>query len=164
MAKRQFNSHADRRLIQHFQRVQAKKEANWDYDQSKRERKKTKPRYQIGRSRFRIEMLESCDVAVACRSRRELAEVFYAITKAKDKIYTIEINEERVWAEYGPLVYVSLYKYPDWASMLPIAMWGSELEYFIDNGYSVREFFECCEVKDLGEIPDGCSLDSLFSI
>ena len=164
MAKKQFNSPSDRRWQRRYQLIQERKEANYEFDREKKERKKEKKRekgffWKVGG--FKLNRLMSEKIAVACINEKEVSEVLSVFQKEHPEWgYNIPPND--VLYFYGPEVVFGLCRsefYPHEEYMRI-----DSRRYFEGRGYEIADFYECCEMKDLGDINGYGTIDDLFTL
>lgn len=164
MKGRQYNSAADRRWQQRYQRIVERKEANWDYDQAKRERRKNNKIYVS--SGFNPDRLFQGKVAVVCSSERQIRQVLSETNKKYPYVcsYTANVSDI-IFNMYGPTVAFGVCKrdrfYFDESPYLKI----DSPQFFENAGFTVVDFYDCCLVKDLGGLdPEFDMLEMLFEI
>lgn len=161
MARKQFNSPADRKWQRRYQLIQERKDTYWEIDQAKRERRKAnKKNLFCGRRGFKLDRLMSKKIAVVCVNEKEAGEVIAAINKAHPE-WGFNFPTRDFWYFYGPEVVFGLCEsefHPFHEDYIRI----DTRMYFANRGYEVVDFYDCCEVKDLGEIEGLDVFDVLF--
>ena len=161
MAKKQFNSPADRKWQRRYQLIQERKDTYWEIDQAKRERRKAnKKNFFWGGRGFKLDILMSGKIAVVCVNEKEVDEVLSAINK-KYPEWGFRAPSRDIWYFYGPEVVFGICEsefHPFHEKYMRI----DTRSYFADIGYEVVDFYDCCEVKDLGEMEGLDVFDVLF--
>lgn len=161
--KKQYNSSADRRWQQRYQRVQERKDANWDYYQDKRDRKKMRTKkpfvFDCG---FDVERIGVDKTAVVCRSFREVQEVVHKINKLHPEWCLIG-DPIDLWTTYGPCVTFGTYSTDYYFFEGRFVRVETENSHKFD-GFRFLEFYECCPVKDLGAIEQSDSVCDFFEL
>ena len=162
--KKQYNSSADRRWQQRYQRVQERKDANWDYYQDKRDRKKmrTKKPFVFDRG-FDVERIGVDKTAVVCRSFREVEEVVHKIKKSHPE-WGLVGEPIDLWTMYGPSVTFGTYLTESYFLYGNRFVMVETENYHKFGGFRFLEFYECCPVKDLGEINQSDSVFAFFEL
>lgn len=165
MGKKQYNSAADRKWLKRFQRIQERKEANWEYDQAKRECRKRAKGYYISQG-FKPDRLLSGKVAVICHSENQVRQVINEVKREKPDYCNLgNINEQAIWDYHKPevalgLVYEEYYFFPGIVNLR-----AQTQTYFAESGYEIVDFYDCIPVRDLGEIcQESICLDVLFEV
>lgn len=165
MAGKQFNSPADRKWQRRYQLIQERKDTYWEIDQAKRERRKAnKKNFFWGGRGFKLDQIVSGrKVAVVCANKKEADEVLSVIKKERPEWGLGGVPIDDFWYFYGPEVAFGLCE-----SSFPFAderyLRVDSRQYFAVNGYEIVDFYECCEVKDLGEMDGLDVMNTLFGM
>ena len=98
-------------------------------------------------------------IAVVCVNEKETDEVLSAINKEYPE-WGFNAPSRDLWYFYGPEVVFGLCESdsPFEEDYMRIDTRG----YFARKGYEVVDFYDCCEVKDLGEMEGLDVFDILF--
>lgn len=169
MARIQPNSASDRRWSQRYQRVQERKEMYGDYQQEKQRKKKQHKGAYTNPYGFNPEYLMKLKTAVVCNSAEQVEAVIRSF-KAKypsSSYPPVSLAQELVLSTAGEVAF-SAENYIDWLvdvdhayKMLDYAT----PSYYFNKEYTLLDFYECCQVKDLGEIyPSSIGIDNLLEV
>ena len=164
MARKQYNSPADRKWQRRYQLIQERKDLYWEIDQKKKERRKAnKKNFFWGGRGFKLDQIMSGrKVAVVCTSKKEADEVLSVIKKEHPE-WGFDVPVDDFWYFYDPEIAFGLCEDP---ILLPYEsryyMRADSRRYFLENGYEIVDFYECCEVRDLGEMDGMDVFDVLF--
>lgn len=150
MGKRQYNSAADRKWQQRYQRIQERKENSFDFETPREERRKAK-RTLYRMSGLDVDRMVQGNVAVLCNSPEEVRKLYRAV-ELKRPEYTRYISEdELVYSLYfctEPAVAIVT---EDYAFFEETSIKTSSKRYFISKGFDIVDFAELTPVVDLGE-------------
>lgn len=162
MGKKQYNSAADRRWQQRYQRIQDRKENVFDVETPRDERRRQK-RTLYNLKNINIDRLLNEKVAVVCTTIEQARKI---VIKAQSKAP----SKCAFWIETLP----EMYSICDGVIALGIftsSYWFGESEsltceapaWFERKGYEMIDFYDLMPVVDLGDIFQGePSLDLLF--
>ena len=153
MGRKQYNSAADRRWQQRYQRIQERKENVFDIETTREGRRREKKTL-YRTTRIDIERLIPNKIAVLCTSPNQVRQLYYAVSKWKPE-YTS-------WRSADGLE--DTFYFCDDASVGIITDDNSFFEttdmrveskrYFIAHGFEIIDFYELLPVKDLGKVKE----------
>ena len=154
MGRRQYNSAADRRWQQRYQRIQERKDSAPDTGTARDERRREK-RTLYKTSQIDIERMSPNKTAVLCISPIQVRQLYYAVSRWRPE-YTkwgsVEWLEERFYycsdATVGIITDNDLF-----FETTEIRI--DSKRYFIAKGFEIIDFCELLPVKDLGEVRVG---------
>ena len=151
MGRQKYNSAADRRWQQRYERIRARKEDVFDVETPREERRREKKTLYKAEN-IDIKRMVPNKVAVLCTSPKQIRQLYWAVEKWNPE-YTkwqsasgIEstfyfCNEPTVGIieEHGPLFEVNDIRI-------------DTKRYFIAKGFEVIDFYELLPVRDLGKV------------
>lgn len=162
MGKKQYNSAADRRWQQRYQRIQERKDSGWDIETPRSERRRQK-RTLYNLRNINIDRLLNEKVAVVCTNIEQARKL---VKKAQNDAP----NRCSFWID----TLTEMFAICDGVVAFGICTtdyWFGESEslrcetvgWFERKGYEIVDFYELMPVIDLGDICiDESSLDLLF--
>lgn len=161
MGKRQYNSSADRRWQQRYQRIQERKESSFDFETPREERRKAK-RTLYRMSGLDVDRVVQGNVAVLCNSPEEVRRLYRAVELKKPE-YTRWRSEEGLIDSlyFCPEPAVAIVT-EDYAFFEETSIRIDSKRYFISKGFEIVDFAELTPVVDLGEFR--CSSDPVESL
>lgn len=165
LGKMKYNSSADRKMQQRYQRIQARKEDFWDIETPRSERRRQK-RTLYACSLLNVERLLYENIAVVCRSESELLRVY-------NKIHD-EYPQYTRWVFSDALQYTyALYKEESAMAIVTEDSWfgsGTFIKFdsrqaFERMGFEIVYFGDLLPVRDLGRFRESSdSIDYLLGL
>ena len=144
--KQNFQSAADRRWQQRFERIMERKTCEFDSNESRKERRKARGKYKIGEGNIgvNISFLDYELIAVTCTSYNQLVSVYNTVKREMPHLIPgwDENSCKVLWTWYQP---VTLGLYDGW-------LFVDRESFFSRVGYKIITFDEIRTIKDLGKI------------
>lgn len=165
MGKMKYNSSADRKMQQRYQRIQAKKDGFWEVETPRDERRRQK-RTLYASSMLNVERLLYESIAVVCRSELELRSVY---NKIQDKCpqYTRWVFSDAIqytYALYKEESAVAIVTEDSWFASETFVKFDSR-QAFERMGFETVYFADLLPVRDLGRFCESSeSIDSLIGL
>lgn len=162
MGKKQYNSAADRRWQQRYQRILERKENTLDIATPRDERRRAKKTL-YRTDQIDIEKLVPNKVAVLCTSQKQVRQLYWAVEKWRPE-YTIwrsigSLEDSFCFCDNAAVAIVT----EDYAFFEETTIKIESRQYFDRKSFKVIDFCELLPVIDLGDIfQDELSLDLLF--
>lgn len=164
MARSQYNSVADRKFQQRYQRIQERKESMWDIETPRDERRRQK-RTQYKQPQINIDPLVNQRIAVLCNTSIQIRQIYNALTRfnAAYTTWTTVSSLEVAIARIG-VVAVGLIE-SEWFFEEGTVIRALSEQDFRNKGYEIISFHELVPVRDLGRVKESAeTIDFLLGI
>lgn len=165
MGRMQYNSSADRRWQNRYERIKERKENVFDAE-TPREARRREKKTLYNTANINVERIVPDKVAVLCTSQNQVRRLYRAVAKRTPE-YTRWRSEDRLVEDYcycisDPAVGIisdGNFFLEEWTIRV------ESKQYYIFNGFTIIDFCELLPVKDLGRVHvSEDPLESLFGI
>ena len=159
MARKQYNSAADRRWQQRYQRIQERKDSAPDFETPRDERRRRgrkQRRVQYVSKPINVDMIIPDKTAFICESASQIRQVYNAL-RSKHPEFTPYTSDELEMCFYfgtGEVTAIGVVTREMWYGGQETSLKVDTVSYFTRLGFEIMEFYRLLPVKDLGKVKE----------
>lgn len=152
MSRKQYNSAADRKWQQRYQRIQARKDDSWDIETPRDERRRQK-RTLYAASRLDISRMIDSKVAVVCKTESEVRRVYAKINQEYPQCtrYIFSDIPQEAYNIYRENTAMAVVTEDTWFGNDTFLKFDAKSS-FQRMGFEIIEFYDLLPVIDLGKV------------
>ena len=160
MARKQYNSAADRRWQQRYQRIQDRKDSMPDYEtprDERRRRERKQRRVQYVSKPINVDMIIPDKTAFICESASQIRQVYNAMRSKRPEYVPFLTSDELEMSFYfgtGAPMAIGIVTREMWYGGRETSLSVELVSYFERLGFEIMEFYRLLPVKDLGKVKE----------
>ena len=160
MARKQYNSAADRRWQQRYQRMQERKGSAPDIETPREERRRRERKHkqvQYVSNRINIGMIIPDKTAFICENTSQIRQVYNAMRSKRPEYVPFLTSNELEMSFYfgtGAPMAIGIVTREMWYGGRETSLSVELVSYFERLGFEIMEFYRLLPVKDLGKVKE----------
>lgn len=160
MARKQYNSAADRRWQQRYQRIQERKDSMPDYETprgERRRRERKNKQIQYTSNRINVDIIIPDKTAFICENETQIRQVYNAMRSKRPEYVPFLTSDELEMSFYfgtGAPMAIGIVTREMWYGIRETSLSVELVSYFERLGFEIMEFYRLLPVKDLGKVKE----------
>lgn len=160
MARKQYNSTADRRWQQRYQRIQERKDSMPDFEtprDERRRRERKQRRVQYVSKPINVDMIIPDKTAFICENTSQIRQVYNAMQSKRPEYAPFLTSNELEMNFYfgtGAPMAIGIVTREMWYGGRETSLSVELVSYFERLGFEIMEFYRLLPVKDLGKVKE----------
>lgn len=160
MARKQYNSTADRRWQQRYQRIQERKDSMPDFETPREERRRCQRKHkqvQYISNRINVDMIIPDKTAFICENTSQIRQVYNAVRSklpGYTQFTTCDWLETGFYFCEGDSTAIGIVTMEMWYGGRETRLSVESVSYFERLGFEIMEFYRLLPVKDLGKVKE----------
>lgn len=160
MARKQYNSAADRRWQQRYQRIQERKDSAPDIETPREERRRRERKHkkvQYTSNRINVELIIPDKAAFICENTSQIRQVYNAVRSKLPGYTSFMTCDELEMGFYfgtGTPMAIGIATMEVWYGGRETRLRVESVSFFERLGFEINEFYRLLPVKDLGKVKE----------